>query len=1105
MSQHQLSLLEESEGYKPLLLPPLHITRKHKLGQIGHVVRESSTQTIMGSEEIRVSVKKKVKLFTLSSGEKVAISKTKIIRPSEADGVLQLTKDSNYRWLSHKLIESAEAEIAKDGWKNFAKRCSSDWNGKFSFRVEMRGTDGAVSLGNEGLRPAQIGALYAIGAHWSLHSSPATIIMPTGTGKTETMLATLAQFIKGTLLVVVPSQVLRDQTVEKFRTFGLLRKVNALSYDAANPVVGILKHRPESIADLDIFDSCNVIVGTMSSLGFNDTGNMKNEISKRITNLIVDEAHHVPADTWNQFKDICVEKKVLQFTETPFRQDKKLVEGNIIFQYSLRAAQRDGYFKRITFLPVYEIDADRSDLAVAQTALARLRADIKAGYNHLLMARCSNIKRAENVHKIYQTLAPDLRPILVHSELAGADARVLALRSGQSRIVVCVNMLGEGFDLPELKVAALHDIHKSLAITLQFIGRFTRSALENLGDASAIANIADADFSAALERLYSEDADWNDLLNELSSEAAKEHAELIAFLNSSQRLDDEDNEGAIAISQQLLKPAFGTLFYEAEEFRPKAFYQGLPEGLDVRAVWVHSPSHTLFFVTVYEELLRWTRSKEILNREWDLFVIHFDPVNKLLYLSSTDHTSPFGELAAAIGAGRQISGDTIFRSLGKINRLVFQNIGVKKHGRKNLRYAMYTGADVAEALSISERAGSVKSNLTGTGWENGRPISIGCSYKGRVWSKERGPIPRFIRWCENVGNKIVDQNIDTSQIIANVLIPKEVNTFPDKNVLSIEWPVELLHQPEDRITLAAGSEEYELFLVGLETTNVDLEKNELSFSIILADGEILATLVLTVGGENGFMVARRSTNEVLLNMGRRSIPIEAFLSDYPPLVRFIDLSELDGNLLVAPETAPALSISEDRFEVWDWRAIDLQKESIWKDGEERPDSIQWRANEYFSKNGYEVIFDDDAAVEAADLICLKEEADQICLSLVHCKYSGGASAGERVKDVVEVCSQAVRSAKWRWKFRDLCKHIAGRESRLSKSNGRTTRFLAGSNSKISRILKVSRFKELRFEIYIVQPGLSKKDRTADQTYVLAAASSYLKETAAVDLKVVCSE
>ena len=46
-------------------------------------------------------------------------------------------------------------------------------------------------------------------------------------------------------------------------------------------------------------------------------------------------------------------------------------------------------------------------------------------------------------------------------------------RSGTLRIIVCVDMLGEGFDLPSLKIAGLHDVHKSEAVTFQFVGRLT--------------------------------------------------------------------------------------------------------------------------------------------------------------------------------------------------------------------------------------------------------------------------------------------------------------------------------------------------------------------------------------------------------------------------------------------------------------------------------------------------------------------------------------------------------------------------------------------------------------------------------------------------------
>ena len=79
---------------------------------------------------------------------------------------------------------------------------------------------------------------------------------------------------------------------------------------------------------------------------------------------------------------------------------------------------------------------------------------------------------------------------------------------------MCVNMLGEGFDLPDLKIAALHDKHRSEAVTLQFIGRFTR-ARSDLGDATVIANVALGDINEPLKALYAEDADWNRLISNI--------------------------------------------------------------------------------------------------------------------------------------------------------------------------------------------------------------------------------------------------------------------------------------------------------------------------------------------------------------------------------------------------------------------------------------------------------------------------------------------------------------------------------------------------------------------------------------------------------------
>jgi hypothetical protein len=79
--------------------------------------------------------------------------------------------------------------------------------GRFIFR---EGSDT-----EKGLRRPQLGALHAMLAHESMEiREPVTIVMPTGTGKTETMLAAFAHSPKR-VLVVVPSDALRTQIATK--------------------------------------------------------------------------------------------------------------------------------------------------------------------------------------------------------------------------------------------------------------------------------------------------------------------------------------------------------------------------------------------------------------------------------------------------------------------------------------------------------------------------------------------------------------------------------------------------------------------------------------------------------------------------------------------------------------------------------------------------------------------------------------------------------------------------------------------------------------------------------------------------------------------------
>lgn len=1100
MAQTELFVEDIEIRFPELRLGP----KRTACGVIDCILKPAEKLWVKPAGELQLSQRIKQPLHLLPSGGTVIITNRRNIGlPDGIEGVLFRAEDGTLKWQSHRIIVDIEADAAARGWPSVITDRAGLWDGKFSFKAEQPTANGTVDQEKRGLRPPQLGALHAIGAHWSLFTTTATIIMPTGTGKTETMLAALAAYMRKPLLVVVPSDALRSQTARKFVTFGLLPHLKLLHPDAPMPIVGIVNKVPKSIEALEIFDRCNVIVGTMDSLSDAGAENLWPEIVARIGALVIDEAHHVGAVRWSKFREAFVGKPVLQFTATPFRRDGNVVDGQVIYSYPLRRAQADQYFKPIVFEPVYEPVASNADQVIAETAVARLRDDLSKGLNHLMMARCSNIERAGEVHAIYQAIAPDLNPTIVHSKQHDSKDRVADLLAGNNRIVVCVNMLGEGFDLPELKVAAIHDLHKSLTILLQFTGRFTRTAATNIGNASVIANIAEPNVSAALERLYSEDADWNELLSEMSSVAAQEHAKMVTFLNEAQRLDTGPDDDDIPISHKLLRPTLSTLFFQADKFTPKKFHEGLPSHLVTYRVWLHGQSNTLFFVTRSEPTIKWIRSKAVKDRTWNLFVLHYDQSRKILYLSSTDHDSNFEDLAKAVGADKQIRGDVVFRGMGRIARLIFQNLGVKKHGRRNLSYASYTGSEVVKALSQAEKSGSLKAMLSGIGWEGGRQVTIGCSAKGRVWSREQGSIPRFNEWCESVGDKLADPLIDTSKLIDNVLLPTEVTLLPDREVLTIEWPLEMLKQAEERVSFNDGVREAAQTTFELKMVSVDRLANSMDFEMLEASTGSWGKFRFTLGGTEEFKVEQTSGSTVNLTIGKLSTSLAAFFSNYPPLFRFVDLSELDANLHIVPQTPYDLKLSDNHFEVWDWIGVDHTKESIWKEGEERHDSIQWHvAHQYIAAN-FDVVFDDDASGEAADLVCLKAEDDHLKLVLVHCKFSGGTNPGERVKDVVEVASQAVRSARWIGKFSPLCEHIRARESTL-RNTERPTRFLKGSVQELNKLVKLNRVRPLRVDILIVQPGLQKAARTEAQSAVLAAAVTYVKETVGVDIGIACS-
>jgi hypothetical protein len=352
----------------------------------------------------------------------------------------------------------------------------------------------------------------------------------------------------------------------------------------------------------------------------------------------------VPAPRWDEFRAYFNGKRVVQFTATPFRRDSKRIDGTIVFNYPMRLAQAEGYFKPITLVPVRAYDRALHHERIAEAAIKQLKDDTRSGYRHLVMARTETIERATEVHSVYSRLAPELRPVLVHSrkgQKATRDA-LAALRAGTSSVVVCVDMLGEGFDLPQLKIAALHDVHKSLAITLQFTGRFTR-ATPKVGNASVIANVADAEVEDTLEALYAEDADWNLILRRLSEGATGRE------LRRSELLQGFADPPAQIRLENLL-PKMTTLVYrtKAKQWHPKAISTVVPADVLFAGPTINHKARLAMFVTKSASPVPWGRYKHLLDTIYDLHLVHWSESRGLFFVNSTDKDSSFDALTKAV-------------------------------------------------------------------------------------------------------------------------------------------------------------------------------------------------------------------------------------------------------------------------------------------------------------------------------------------------------------------------------------------------------------------------------------------------------------------------
>ena len=415
-------------------------------------------------------------------------------------------------------------------------------------------------------------------------------------------------------------------------------------------------------------------------------------------------------------------------------------------------------------------------------------------------------------------------------------------------------------------------------------------------------------------------------------------------------------------------------------------------------------------------------------------------------------------------------------------------------------YIMRVGSDIGTTLKQADIKKATKSNIFGAGFVNGQRYNIGCSANGRIWSMRSNHIPTWVRWCKKVAAKVIDENIDPSEVLRGTLIPTERLTFPETVVFSIEWPDFIYREMIGTIELQfANNEVYQLW--DCDLTMVSLSKQELKFNLETPGGNHLIKLILYSDDDVLKYKFECSTN--IKMDGADVSSFSEFLFKHPPLIYFTDGSFMEGNLFTEIIQVNPI-FSKDNIIACDWSNTDIKKESQThlKDNA----SVQYSMIAMLkNQNRYEVIMDDDDKSEVADIVAFSVDKVNKTLNvdLFHCKFSIDGKAGSRIDNFYAVCSQAQKSIKWMENSDLMFRQLLRRSDRRLKLK-KVDRFELGDVDSLD-ILRRRAKKELKIKmnIFIVQPGFSvrKYDDKGDISSLLAALESYLKETWDAPLKV----
>ena len=323
---------------------------------------------------------------------------------------------------------------------------------------------------------------------------------PTGMGKTRCAIR-LAEVLPKPLLFLAEGKEVVRQSIEAFTEQGL--EVDTLTAESRTGNLML----PSMSAD--------IVIGSQRTVW--SRGVRKKHALPRFSSVMVDEAHHVRARTYEEILELWPEAKNVLLTATPVRGDGKGL-GNAA-DVMIQSTDFEGNYSHLTeagvLVPcprdqVWSWPQDMRGIKkvagdyvmggksghAERMDTPKLIGDIVAHHAELAGERptivyASSVAHAENLADAFEQAGIVAACVHANTDKEEREATLSALEAGLVQVVTNFGVLTEGFDCPPVSCIVLARRTALLGLYIQMVGRGLRSApgKENLMILDHVGNV----------------------------------------------------------------------------------------------------------------------------------------------------------------------------------------------------------------------------------------------------------------------------------------------------------------------------------------------------------------------------------------------------------------------------------------------------------------------------------------------------------------------------------------------------------------------------------------------------------------------------------------